>query len=96
MNLLELIKSKRKEILDIAAKYGAHNVRIFGSVARGAANEQSDVDFLVAMEEDRSLLDHIGLEEDLESILRHKVDVVTDRGVSPYLKERIYSEAVAL
>jgi predicted nucleotidyltransferase len=96
MRLRAILQSKRDEILRIAAKHGAYNVRIFGSVVRGEDNETSDVDFLVGMEPGRSLLDLAGLGEDLEGILQRSVDVITDRGVSPYLKERIYSEAVAL
>lgn len=93
MDINELIKAKRDEILRIAAKHGARNVRIFGSVARGEADEQSDVDFLVDMEPGRSLFDLAGLYVDLEELLGRKVDVVTTRGISPYLKDRILAEA---
>ena len=65
----ELLKEKHGEILGLAAKYGARNVRIFGSVARGKADEQSDVDFLVEMEPGRSLLDLGGLQAELEALL---------------------------
>ena len=93
MDINELIEAKRDEILRIAAKHGARNVRIFGSVARGEATEQSDVDFLVDMEPGRSLFDLAGLYVDLEALLDRKVDVVTTRGISPYLKDRILAEA---
>ena len=96
MGLSDLLKTRRDEILRIAAKYGARNVRVFGSAARGEAGPKSDVDFLVDMEQGRSLLDLIGLGEELEAILRLSVDVITDRSVSPYLRDRIYSEAVVL
>ncbi len=92
----EILKSKREEILDLASRYGARNVRVFGSVARGEGAGQSDVDFLVEMEEGRSLLDLVGLWQDLEELLGCEVDVITDRGISPYLRDRIYAEAVPL
>jgi len=69
---------------------------VFGSVARGEAGPASDVDLLVQMDSGRSLLDLIGLTQELESILQRKVDVLTDEGLSPYLKERIQAEAVPL
>lgn len=81
MGIDELLREKREEILKIAAKHGARNVRVFGSVARGEANEQSDVDFLVDMEPGRSLLDMGGLLMDLRGLLGRNVDVVTERGL---------------
>ena len=93
---LELLRAKREEILRIAREHGARNVRLFGSVARGKSGPESDVDFLVEMEPGRSLLDLIGLWQDLEDILGCKVDVVSDRGVSPYLRDRIFREAMPL
>jgi hypothetical protein len=69
MGLNELIREKRREILDIAAKHGAYNVRLFGSVARGEADEASDVDILVELEPERSLFDLGGLLMDLEALL---------------------------
>ncbi|PJA80946.1 MAG: hypothetical protein CO149_00535 [Nitrospirae bacterium CG_4_9_14_3_um_filter_51_5] len=92
----EQIEAKRNHILALAASHGAHNIRLFGSVVRGEANSRSDVDFLVQMDDGRTLLDLIGLSQDLEELLHCKVDVVTDCGVSPYLKERITSEASPL
>ena len=96
MTTAELLKDKREQILSLAAKHGARNVRVFGSVVRGEAESRSDVDFLVEMEEGRSLLDLVGLCEDLEEFLRRNVDVLTDGGISPYLRDRIYAEAVPL
>lgn len=90
------ILAKREEILRLAALHGARNVRIFGSVARGEAGPESDVDFLVDMPKGRSLLDLVGLWQDLEELLQRKVDVVVDGGLSPYLKDRILAEAVPL
>ena len=96
MTVAELRKTRRDEILRIAAKHGARNVRVFGSAARGEAGPASDLDFLVEMEEGRSLLDLVGFWQDLEALLGCKVDVLTDGGISPYLRERIYAEAIPL
>jgi len=92
MEINQLLRTKRDEILRLAAKYGAHNVRVFGSVARGEASSASDVDLLVNMEEGCSLLDLTGLWLDLQDLLGCPVDLLTDGGVSPYLNERIYAE----
>jgi len=96
MDLKELLKEKRETILEIAAKHGARNVRVFGSAARGEADEQSDIDLLVDMEPDRSLFDHAALWLDLQELLGRKVDVVTERGIKPRLRNRILEEAVPL
>jgi uncharacterized protein len=96
MNFSELLKDKREAILQIAAKHGARNVRVFGSVARGEADDQSDIDFLVDMEPGRSLLDLGGLLMDLQDLLGQNVDVVTERGLKPRIRERVLAEAVAL
>jgi uncharacterized protein len=96
MNFSELLKDKREAILQIAAKHGARNVRVFGSVARGEADDQSDIDFLVDMEPGRSLLDLGGLLVDLQDLLGQNVDVVTERGLKPRIRERVLHEAVAL
>ena len=90
------LKEKRDELLRIAAKYGASNVRVFGSVARGEADEQSDIDLLVCFEPGRSLLDHAGLWLDLEALLDCRVDVVSEGGLKPRLKDRVLGEAVPL
>ena len=96
MGVRELLKAKRNDILRIAASHGARNVRVFGSVARGEADDTSDLDFLVDMEEGRSLLDFTGLWLDLQELLGRKVDVISDGGISPHLRDRIYAEAVSL
>jgi predicted nucleotidyltransferase len=93
MALEELLKDKREEILNLAAKHGAYNVRVFGSAARGEAGEDSDIDLLVEFEPDRSLLDHAALVLDLEEILGRKVDVVTEKGLYWLLRQRILKEA---
>lgn len=96
MGVDELLRGKREEILRIAAKHGAHNVRVFGSVARGEADEKSDVDFLVEMEPGRSLLDMGGLLMDLRDLLGRDVDVTTERSLKPRIRTRVLDESVAL
>jgi len=96
MGLKELIEKKRDEILETAARHGARNVRIFGSVLRGEETGDSDVDFLVEFEPDRSLLDHVALIQDLEDLLGRKVDVVTESALHWYVRPRIIAEAVPL
>lgn len=96
MAIDELLKAKRDDILRIAARHGALNVRIFGSFARGEADQTSDVDFLVDMEPGRSLLDLSGLWVDLTELLGREVDVVTEDSVYWLLKRRILQEAVLL
>lgn len=96
MQLEALIKARREEILQTAAKHGAFNVRVFGSVARGRADEQSDLDLLVDMETGRSLFDLGGLLVELEELLGCNVDVVTEQGLRERIRERVLREAVAL
>lgn len=96
MGLNKLIQDKRPEIFKIAARHGAYNVRLFGSVARGEADEASDVDVLVELEPNRSLLDLGGLLADLEELLGCKVDVVTERGLKTRIRDRVLKEAVPL
>jgi predicted nucleotidyltransferase len=93
---LDRLRVLRQEILGYAAKHGAHNVRVFGSAARGDGKATSDVDLLVEMEPGRSLLDPVGLSQDLEDLMGARVDVLSDGGVSPHLRERIYAEAIPL
>ena len=96
MGLQDILREKRQEILEIAAKHGAYNVRLFGSVARGEADEQSDVDILVELEPEKSLFDLGGLLMDLERLLGCRVDVVTVRGLKKRIRQRVLSEAVPL
>jgi hypothetical protein len=93
MGINELIGDQKQEILALAAKYGAYNVRVFGSVAQGTADETSDVDFLVDLEEGRSLFDLGGLLMDLQELLHRKVDVVTKNALHWYIRDRILKEA---
>ena len=96
MDIEERLQEKREEVLAIAAKYGAHHVRVFGSVARGEADSESDVDFLVEMEAERSLFDLGGLLMELRDLLGCQVDIVTEKGLRPRIRERVLSEAVPL
>jgi predicted nucleotidyltransferase len=96
MAVEDLLKAKREEILRVCAKYGAYNVRVFGSVARSEADEQSDIDFLVELEAGRTLFDLGGLQYDLEQLLGCRVDVVTERGLKPRIRERVLREALPL
>lgn len=96
MNIEKIIKEKRKEILRIARKHGAYNVRVFGSVVRGEAGPESDLDFLVELERGRSLFDHAALLIELEKLLGCKVDVVTEKGLRNKIRDRILKEAISL
>ena len=94
--MLDRVRRSREDILRAAAMHGAKNVRVFGSVARGEADVNSDVDFLVELESDRSLLDLGGLLVDLEELLRCHVDVVTVNGLRERIRPRVLQEAVPL
>ena len=92
----ELLHEKREDILRVASKRGAYNVRVFGSVARGEADAKSDIDLLVDLEPGRSLFDLGGLLMDLQNLLGHEVDVVTERGLRERIRERVLKEAIPL
>ncbi len=94
MELNKLLKEKRQEIIQLAARHGATNVRVFGSVARGEADASSDLDVLVDLEPGRSLLDLGGLLMDLQQLLGREVDVVTAKGLRARIRERVLKEAV--
>ena len=96
MRIEDLRNRDREEILKIAAKHDARNVRIFGSVARGEADSKSDVDILVEFIPGSTLLSQSAMIRELESFLRLKVDVVSDRGLRERIRERVLSEAVPL
>ena len=91
-----ILQRYRADILELARRHGAANVRVFGSLARGEGSEASDLDLLVTLAEGRSLLDLVGLKQDVEDLIHRPVDVVTERALSPYLRERVLSEAIPL
>ena len=93
MDANELLKEKREAILETAAKHGARNVRVFGSVVHGEADEQSDIDLLVDTTEQTSPWFPVGLIQDLEYLLGRKVDIVTEGGIYWLLRRRILKEA---
>jgi predicted nucleotidyltransferase len=96
MPLEELVKARREDILQVASRHGAYNVRIFGSVARGDTDERSDLDLLVDMESGHSLFDLGGLLTDLENLPGCSVDVVTERGLRDRIRQRVLQEAIPL
>jgi hypothetical protein len=91
-----LLVQRRDEILSIAQERGARNVRVFGSVARKEAREDSDLDLLIDLDPDRSLLDVGGLAMDLSLLLDRPVDVVTEAGLRERIRARVLREARAL
>jgi len=91
-----MVQNKRDDILRIATQYGASNVRVFGSAARGEAGPESDIDVLIHLASGRSLLDIVAIKQELEELLGRKVDVLTESSISPYLRERILREAIPL
>ena len=97
MSLKEIIKEKREEIINIADQHGAFNLRLFGSVARGEETEQSDIDFLIDYDLDKiSSWFPSGLVEDLETLLKRRVDVVTINSLHYLIRDKVLSEAIVL
>ncbi|MDJ0662490.1 MAG: nucleotidyltransferase family protein [Crocosphaera sp.] len=97
MSLKQLVEEKREEILNIAAKHGAFNVRIFGSVARGEETENSDIDFLIDYDLSKtSAWFPVRLIRDLETILGRKVDIVTQNGLKDRYKDKVLEECIKL
>ena len=94
MTATDALRRHRAEVLRLAAQYGATDIRVFGSVARGEAHESSDIDFLVRMSPGRSAFDISGLLMDLQDLLGRRVDVVTERGLRPRMRERVLREAI--
>ena len=96
MEMDKLLRGKRDEILQIAASHGARDVRVFGSMARGEAGPDSDIDILVKLDPGRSLLDIVAIKQDLEDLIGCEVDVVTEASISPYIRAEVLREAVSL
>ena len=96
MGIDALLGARREEVLRLAAKHGARNVRIFGSAARGEADATSDLDFLIELEPGHNLLDMGGLLMDLQSLLERPVDVISEKGLRPSIRARVLREAVPL
>jgi uncharacterized protein len=96
MEMDKLLQDKRDEILRIAARHGARDVRVFGSLARGEAGPDSDIDILVRLDPGRSLLDIVAIKQDIEDLIGCEVDVVTEAAISPYIRAEVLREAVSL
>jgi hypothetical protein len=96
MTCAEELHRKRKDILRLAKRYGVTRLRVFGSVARGEAGPDSDIDFLVEMEPGRSLFDLGGLLVELENLLQCQVDVITEKSLHWYIREKVLQEAKPL
>ena len=96
MNIEKRITEKREEILEIAARHGASNVRVFGSVSRGESQESSDIDFLVDLEPGRDLIDLGAMLMDLQELLGCRVDTVTEPALHERIRGKVLQEAVRL
>lgn len=96
MGIQEIVSKHREQILSLAEKYGASDVRVFGSFARGTADEKSDVDFLVNLAPGRSLFDLGGLLYELQVLIGRRVDVVTPAGLRPRIRDRVLREALPI
>ena len=90
------LRREREQIKRVAQKYGASNIRVFGSVSRGEEGPISDIDFLIDFEADRSLLDLVGLKLELEELLGYKVDLVTEKAMHRLIADQVIKEAVPL
>lgn len=96
LTLEDLRRDKKEAIMDLARRRGARGIRVYGSVAHGQATDQSDLDLLVEWEPDRSLLDVVGLKQDLEDLLGVTVDIGSERGLHWYIRDEVLREAVPL
>ncbi len=96
MGIGELLTDNRREIIAAAKQHRASNLRVFGSVARGEAGPDSDVDLLVDFDPEASLLDHVALLQALESLLGRRVDIVSAKALHWYIRDRVLAEAVPL
>ena len=96
MNIEQLLHEKRDDIRAIAAKHGAYSIRIFGSAVRGEAGPDSDIDFLIDVSSTTSSWFPAGLILDLEEILGRRVEIVTEKALNPYIRDRVLREATPL
>lgn len=96
MTPLERLRHRREDIKQIAARHGAFNVRVFGSVARGEAGSESDIDFLIEKERTTSSWFPAGLVLDLEALLGRRVDIVTETALNQHVRERVLREAIPI
>jgi uncharacterized protein len=96
VTLQELRHDRRAAIIALATRHGARGIRVYGSVARGQATDTSDLDLLVDWEPDRSLLDVVGLKQDLEDLLGVTVDLGSERGLHWFIRDEVLREAVPL
>lgn len=92
----QILHSNRIAINSLAKRYGVRNIRVFGSVARGEANNESDIDLLVDVEPGRSLFDLGGFQMEMQTLLGRRVDVVTEKALHWYIRDQVIGEAVAL
>lgn len=95
-DMMEKIRRNREEIRRIAERHGAHSVRLFGSLSRGEADERSDIDLLVNLEDGVTLLQHAAMVRELEALMGCRVDVVSERGLRSRIRDRILAEAVPI
>ncbi|MBI4731188.1 MAG: nucleotidyltransferase family protein [Chloroflexi bacterium] len=96
MTRTERLKRSRKSILRLAKRYGVTDIRVFGSASRGDDTPESDIDFLVELEPNRSLFDVGGLLIELENLLGCKVDVLTEKSLHWYIRDKVLAEAKPL
>jgi uncharacterized protein len=96
MDVTQVLEENREDILKIAARHGARNIRLFGSVVRGEADEASDIDLLVSFDPETGLLQHAALIRELREFLGCSVDVVDDEGLRPRIRDRVLNEATPL
>ena len=96
MNVYDILVTRRDEIYRLAKEYGVTSIRVFGSVSHKTETDTSDIDLLIDVDTDRSLLDLALFSNELEDILGRKVDLVTEPALHPLLRTKILQEAVAL
>jgi uncharacterized protein len=96
VTLEQLLREKRDDIKRIAARHGAYNIRVFGSVARGEAGPESDIDILIDVGPTTSSWFPAGLILDLEDLLGRRVEVITEKALNPELRDHVLREAIPL